>query len=77
MRNNKVLLEKEVRPKGKILTRVELAYTFGVSKSTIDEWVRRGCPVRFKGGKGVPSEYDTARVFDWALQDARSRGRWW
>ncbi len=59
---------------GLILYRTELSHCLGVAKTTVDAWVKRGCPVRSKNGKGVPSQYDTGEVFAWyAAYMARQR----
>lgn len=47
------------------VNRLEIADVFGVSGPTIDAWVRDGMPVEFKGARGVPSVYDTAKCLKW------------
>lgn len=48
-----------------IVNRMECADIFGVTPPTLDAWVRAGCPVKKKGGRGIESEYDTALVAKW------------
>ena len=62
-------------PCGSLVNRVQMAALLGIVKTTLDEWVRRGCPVhRPSGRKGVPSQYDTAAVFEWRLGRELRRG---
>lgn len=56
---------------GKAVTRRELAEIFNVALTTIDSWRRHGCPCVDRPGKGKPSTYDTAEVFQWCLDMAR------
>jgi phage terminase Nu1 subunit (DNA packaging protein) len=52
--------------RGKLVTRTEMAAIAGIAKTTLDDWVRRGCPVhRPSGRKGVPAGFDTAAVLEW------------
>jgi hypothetical protein len=48
-----------------ITSRNGLAKALGVSLPTIDAWVRRGCPVRKRGGPGKPAEFDVEAVTGW------------
>ena len=50
------------------LNRKETAEFFGVAKTTLDQWRADGCPVESSGGKGVPTIYDTAKVFRWHME---------
>lgn len=51
-----------------IVNRNEIADIFGVAKTTIDSWVKKGCPVLEKSGtKGKPSKYNSANVYRWLL----------
>ena len=54
--------------KGKILGKHEIAEFFGVTEPTVDQWVRRGCPVVQRGSKGKAWQINTARVSDWLRQ---------
>lgn len=57
-------------PKGELVTRERMSAILGIAKTTLDEWVRRGCPVhRPSARKGIPSQYDTAAVLDWRQAD--------
>lgn len=58
------------KPEDRIKNRAEVAFIFGVAKTTIDSWVRRGCPVKKKAeGKGKPAQFDTVEVFRWAINN--------
>ena len=62
--------QKSLRPpKGIVFNRSELSHCFGVAKTTVDSWVKRGCPIRFQGGKGIASEFDTAEVVIWLINN--------
>ena len=54
--------------KGKILGKQEIADLFGVAETTVDNWVRRGCPVITRGSKGRAWEINTVAVSDWLRQ---------
>jgi len=54
-------------PKGKLVNQKEACEIFNISKPTLNEWVRQGCPVKHRGGKGHPSRYDSAAIFEWRL----------
>ncbi len=56
------------RINGKILNRKEIDEVFGVALTTIDSWVRRGCPVIERAGKGKMSKYESGTVFSWAIR---------
>lgn len=49
------------------MSRKEICEVFGVALRTLDDWVRRGCPVLKKAGSGMPSEYDSGTVFEWRV----------
>lgn len=58
---------------GQKVNRSELAAAFGVALTTVDVWVRGGCPFDQRGsGKGKPWVFDIADVHNWHLQRARS-----
>ena len=48
-----------------IVNRQELSEAMGISLPTVDRWVRDGCPVKQRGAKGVPWEFDLAAVVAW------------
>lgn len=55
--------------KGQIVNRTGLSDVFGVALTTIDSWVRLGCPVVVRGrGKGQEWQFNTAQIAKW-LQD--------
>ena len=61
--------------KGKAVNRTGLSDVFGVALSTIDSWVRQGCPFVQRGvGRGQPWKFNTADVAQWlrdkSVQDA-------
>ncbi|MCF6777877.1 terminase small subunit [Thiotrichales bacterium 19X7-9] len=53
--------------KGEIATRQQASDIFGVYVTTIDDWVRRGCPYLEKGGRAW--SFNTADLFKWRLQE--------
>ena len=58
-------------PRGEIVTRDRCAAIFGIAKTTLDAWVRKGCPVYQNAPrKGVPAQYDTAAVAEWQVNRA-------
>lgn len=48
-----------------------LARHFGVSRTTVDSWVRRGCPYEDETGRFI---FDSEAVEAWRRQRDRSRG---
>lgn len=52
------------------VNRTGLAAVHGVSMPTVDAWVRAGCPVVRKGGRGLEWEFDPAAVFKWRMERA-------
>ena len=55
------------------INRAELARELGVSLPTIDDWVRRGCPVVSKGEKGRPAKFSLSEVRAWRMKDVARR----
>ena len=55
-----------------------VAYALGVSTKTIERWQSREkdpLPLDIRGGKGRPSLYHIARIFEWSVrQKARKAG---
>ena len=49
-----------------ILNKAKTAALFGVGLSTVDRWIRNGCP-HSKNGRFL--ELDSAKVFEWVLYD--------
>ena len=47
------------------VNRAGLAEVFDVSMPTVDSWVRGGCPVLKRGGRGQEWQFDTAAVATW------------
>lgn len=47
------------------VNRNELAGLLGVSLNTITAWIREGLPVKTKGRRGVPWEFDLADCIEW------------
>ncbi|WP_052249088.1 terminase small subunit [Leisingera sp. ANG-Vp] len=64
---------KKKKSKGREVNRTELAEINGVSLPTIDEWVRRGCPVVQRGGRGRAWIFNTAEVRSWRDDDIRAQ----
>jgi len=56
--------------RGQTVGKREIAQIFGVAETTVNEWVRRGCPVMQRGGKGVAWQVNTADVAEWLKQRA-------
>lgn len=65
--------------KGKRVNRLELADVFGVAATTVDLWIKNGCPVLERStGKGSAWVLDTAAIAAWlrdrAVSDAVGEG---
>lgn len=56
--------------RGQTVGKREIAQIFGVAETTVNEWVRRGCPVMQRGGKGVAWQVNTADVSEWLKKRA-------
>ena len=52
-----------------IANKRELARIFGCTTKTIDEWVKKGMPIKSSGKKGIENEYNTAECINWRIQD--------
>jgi phage terminase Nu1 subunit (DNA packaging protein) len=50
-----------------IVNRAELANLFEVSLPTIDAWVRNGCPVVERGGRGREWKFHVPEIFNWRI----------
>lgn len=61
------MTKKKQAAKGRIISRKEICEVFGIARTTLDAWVKNGCPVLKKAGSGVPSEYDSGAVFKWRV----------
>lgn len=59
--------------RGQILNRTELADHLGLAMPTIDDWIRRGCPVVERGGRGKAWKFNSADVRQWRDDDIRSQ----
>lgn len=55
---------------GKQVNRTELAELHDVSLPTVSAWVRKGCPVIERGGKGKQWIFDSAAVATWREDQA-------
>lgn len=49
------------------VNRAELAKIFDISLPTVDAWVRKGCPVEERGGRGREWKFHTSEVFNWRI----------
>ena len=56
-----------------IVTRARLAEVWKVSLPTIDDWVRRGCPIHKEGDKGKACEFSLIAVKKWRVHDLAIR----
>lgn len=61
--------------KGLQFTRSQVAECFGVSLTTVDAWVRRGCPREAGGQKGVGAVFNSAAVARWLRDVAAEEAR--
>lgn len=59
--------------RGIILNRIETANHFGIAATTLDDWIRRGCPVVQRGSRGVQWQINSAEVHKWREDDIRSQ----
>lgn len=57
--------------RGQQLNRTEMADHLGIGMPTLDDWVRRGCPVITRGGRGVAWKFNSADVRAWRDDDIR------
>lgn len=64
---------KNKKSRGRDVNRSDLAEINGVSMPTIDDWVRRGCPVVQRGGRGRAWQFNTADVRNWREDDKQRR----
>lgn len=61
------------RGQGLTVNRGEMADLAGIAPTTLDAWVRRGCPAVARGGHGRPWAFNSADVFAWRLEDVRAQ----
>lgn len=60
-------------PKGNLVNRAALAQILGVALTTIDTWVKGGCPVVQRGGKGLEWSFSTADVIRWRMDEVAKK----
>ena len=60
------------RKPGKIVGRADLAVIMAVTPQTVDAWVRKGCPVVTRGGRGKQYEFDTGQIIRWREELAKT-----
>jgi len=58
--------------RGQQLNRSKMADHLGIAMTTMDDWVKRGCPVISRGGRGVQWKFNSAAVRAWRDADIRS-----
>lgn len=58
--------------RGRTLNRAETAEYLGIAMTTLDDWVRRGCPAVQRGSRGKPWQFNSAEVLAWREGDIRS-----
>lgn len=63
------------RGRGVILNRTATADHFGVAMTTLDDWVRRECPVIQRGARGRPWQFNTADLMKWREADIRAESQ--
>ena len=56
--------------KGRLVNMGDLSHLWGVALNTVKAWVRRGCPVVARGGRGREWQFDTAAVAQWREEQA-------
>lgn len=56
--------------RGQTVGKREIAEIFGVADTTVDQWIRRGCPILQRGAKGIQWQINTADVAEWLKQRA-------
>ena len=49
--------------------RSEIAQLFAVSPTTIDAWIRRGCPIEARGGHGRSHVFSIPKVVAWRISE--------
>lgn len=59
--------------RGIVLNRIETATHFGIAATTLDDWIRRGCPVVSRGSRGKKWQLNSADVLKWREDDIRSQ----
>jgi phage terminase Nu1 subunit (DNA packaging protein) len=52
-------------PASRLANKAEVAEFFEIHIATLDAWIRRGCPYRQRGGRGVSWEFDLLDVAAW------------
>lgn len=55
---------------GMRFSRAQVAECFGVAATTVDAWVKRGCPVAQRGSRGVEWVFNSADVARWLRDSA-------
>ncbi len=58
--------------RGRNLNRAEMAEFCGIALTTLDDWLRRGCPYVQRGSKGKAWVFNSAKVVQWRADDIRS-----
>ena len=48
----------------------QLSEFYGKNRSTIRQWMNRGCPVKQRGGRGKQTLFDSVEVADWLEKQA-------
>lgn len=57
---------------GRVVSRAELSEFLAVDLTTVDGWIRRGCPMIERGGRGRAHSFNLAHVVGWLRDTARS-----
>lgn len=59
-------------PESRQANRAETAEFFGVSQTTIQNWVQRGCPYMARGERGTPWVFDLLAIAIWKYGSGES-----
>lgn len=59
-----------VKGQGQALNRAEAAEFFGVALTTVDQWMRHGCPVERAAKRGESHKFNSADLARWLREQA-------
>jgi len=61
------MADQRTKGGGRVVNRAELAKIFDVVPSTINKWQQIGMPVRRKGSRGIPDQFNSADCLWWRI----------